>query len=666
MQKIRDVLMNSARCRNWTPAYRIAVRQVSATMVWAIILGGCAVKPETPTPGTSATPQTSVASAKAPTAPVAKAQLQELTVREERGQTTLWIKLVQPITQYRHFPLPQPARVVLDVPIESGSPVTDTFRINTSIVSVLRVSSGEDNLRLTVEIAAATVPPYTVSQEDGGVKIVVGANDMNANAKSNTILVQGGRRMDVGPGQRVQDSPSRTEARAQAPVAEEKPGGEKVYTGQKISLDFKDADIKNVFRLLAEVSGLNLVVTADVNRRITVRLIEVPWDQALDLIISTNGLDREQVGNVVRISTAGALKAEKDALIASRKSKEDLEPLTTTYFNVNYAKAKDLEPKIKVMMSKRQDSALVVDERSNTIMLRDIQKSIEDVNALVTKLDLRTPQVLIESNLIETTPTFSRSLGIELESMFDANTGRIRGSTRFRADPPFEGAPQLTPDANRLIIPTTGFRWGWFGNNITGILSAAEQEGKVKIISRPSVVTLNNVTSTIESANIIRVRTSAATVGEAGNLREIRAGIILKVTPQVSADGLVLLNIEAKSSTLDFGRTVDGIPQENIREAKANVLVRDGETVVIGGILKDNSNESESGIPYLKDIPGFGWIFKKSSWQRNFEELVVFITPRIVAAGSENLPNAEQIWRDQMKKTDGLGPTAASQQSLKP
>ncbi|HXV48389.1 MAG TPA: type II and III secretion system protein, partial [Candidatus Binatia bacterium] len=213
----------------------------------------------------------------------------------------------------------------------------------------------------------------------------------------------------------------------------------------------------------------------------------------------------------------------------------------------------------------------------------------------------------------------------------------------------------------QLIIPTTGFRLGYFGNNIRGILSAAEAEGNVRIISRPSVVTLNNVESTIESANVIRIRTSAATVGEAGNLREIRAGIILKVTPQVSADGFVLLNISAKSSTLDFGRTVDGIPQENIREAKANVLVKDGETVVIGGIMKDTNSSSDTGIPYLKDIPVFGWVFKKSSWQKDFEELVVFITPRILAAGSENLPTAEQVWRDQLKQTEGSAPAQTSQ-----
>jgi type IV pilus assembly protein PilQ len=249
-----------------------------------------------------------------------------------------------------------------------------------------------------------------------------------------------------------------------------------------------------------------------------------------------------------------------------------------------------------------------------------------------------------------------------METLF--NKGRVQTSTRFRADPPFsDPSIDFSQRGIAQFIPASGFSFAYLGNSVAALLSAAEAEGNVKIISRPSVVTLNNVESQIEAANIVRIRTSAATVGEAGSLREIRAGIILKVTPQVSADGFVLLNINVKSSTLDFGRTVDGIPQENTREAKANVLVRDGETVVIGGIMKDTSSNSDTGVPYLKDIPVLGWLFKKSSWQKDFEELVVFITPRVMAAGSENLPTAEQIWRDQMKQTDG---PVAAQTSLKP
>jgi type IV pilus assembly protein PilQ len=586
-------------------------------------------------------------------------------VRDARGQTTLLVKFSQPIKEFRHFPLPAPARIVLDVfgnPKQQGQ--SDIYRIDTSAVSTLRVSPAESGLRLTTDIAAATVPPYTISQEDGGLRIVIGAENINAPMRKDVTVLRGGVRADI----RAPEASTAGTSIPTKPLGTDKvPAEDKKYTGQKISLEFKDADIKNVFRLLAEVSGKNILVTDDVNRRITVRLIEVPWDQAMDLIIDTNGLGKEETGNVIRISTAGRLKSERDALAAARKSEENLEPLQTAYLTVNYAKVmrgandtntdKDLVEKAKALLSPR--GRVEADQRTNTLIVRDIRSSIEEIQNLIGRLDMRTPQVLIESNLIETTPTFSRALGIEMENLF--NDGRVRTSTRFRADPPFEGAPQVEPGSNQLIIPTTGFRLGYFGNNIRGILSAAEAEGNVRIISRPSVVTLNNVESTIESANVIRIRTSAATVGEAGNLREIRAGIILKVTPQVSADGFVLLNISAKSSTLDFGRTVDGIPQENIREAKANVLVKDGETVVIGGIMKDTNSSSDTGIPYLKDIPVFGWVFKKSSWQKDFEELVVFITPRILAAGSENLPTAEQVWRDQLKQTDGSAPAQTSQ-----
>ena len=601
----------------------------------------------------------SPAAAKQQAADAQSSTIQDLSVREEAGQTILQLKLSKPISQYRHFPLTQPSRVVLDI-FGDARPMADAeiFRITTGLVGTVRFSAGEGYLRMTVEISSASVPSYTVTPEEGGIKVVVGAADPKLTAKREMTLVKGGKRLDAVTAQ-LKGAP--VESRGPSAAKDESVTGEKKYIGQRLSFDFKDADIKNVFRLLAEVSGRNIVVTEDVNKKVTLRLVDVPWDQALDLLIDTNGLGKEEVGNVVRISTAGQLKKEKDDLTATQKSKDNQESLQSVYFNVNYAKVKDLEPQIKPLLTPRPDAKLVMDERSNTIMVRDIKKAIDDVSTLIAKLDIRTPQVLIESNLIETTPTFSRSLGIEMEALF--NDSRIRTSTRFIAGAPFEGPVQDVPPGNPLLAPTTGFRFGYFGNNITKVLSAAEAEGNVKIISRPSVVTLNNVESTIESANIIRIRTTAATVGEAGTVREIRAGIILTVTPQVSADGFVLLKIVVKSSTLDFGRVVDGIPQENTREAKANVLVRDGETVVIGGIMKDTSSTSDTGVPYLKDIPILGWLFKKSSWEKNFEELVVFITPRIIEAGSGNLPSAEQLWRNQLKQTEGSAPVNTS---LKP
>jgi type IV pilus assembly protein PilQ len=588
--------------------------------------------------------------------------LQDLSAREEHGQTTLSLKFSQPVSEYRHFPLSQPARIILDVFGEPKRlPKAESFRVETNWVAGLRLSSEKGSVRIAVDIAAAKVPPYTISPENGGLKIVIGNIDPNATAKKELTLMKGGKRTDVtglaaasssNGGTRTGDGKSLT--------------AEKKYTGQKVSLEFKDADIKNVFRLLAEVSGKNIIVTDDVKKRITVRLIDVPWDQAMDLLVSTNGLDKEEIGNVIRISTAGRLKSERDALIAAQKAKEDLEPLQTAYFNINYADVTKLEPKAKLLLSKK--GTLTSDERSNTMIVRDIQSAVEDINTLVSKLDTRTAQVLIESNLVETTPTFSRALGMEI----DLATSRVVASSRFLAGNPYAGTPNTV--APPFPVPTTGFKFGYIPNNVNAFLTAAENEGNVKIISRPSVVTLNNVPSTIKAERILRIALpsstniasgSGAAAGTAVATEKVPIGIELSVKPQVSSDGFILMNIKVKSSSIANSPTVSGgtagvIPFDELnREAEANVLVRDGETIVIGGILKDTGQESESGVPYLKDIPVLGWLFKSHTWQKDFEELVVFITPRIAVAGSENLPTADQLWREQMKKTTGGQPVGA-------
>jgi type IV pilus secretin PilQ/predicted competence protein len=582
-------------------------------------------------------------------------KMQELSGREEAGQTILTVKLSKGISQYRHFPLPQPSRIMLDVFNDARPAEAESYRVGTTLVSHLKLSSGDGYSRITLDIMAGAVPPYVVTPEDGGVKIVIGSADPKVIAKRSFDLVKGGKPMD----QRATHMGSAVMA-AEAGVTAR---GEKNFTGQKLSLDFKDADIKNVFRLLAEVSGLNIVVTNDVNRKVTLRLVDVPWDQALDLLIDTNGLGKEQIGNVVRISTASQLKTERDALAAARKAEETLEPLHTVYFNVNYAKVRDIEPKVKTLLSKRTDVSLVSDERSNTIMIRDIKKSVEDASALISKLDTRTPQILIESNLIETTPSFSRSLGTEI----DLVSGRFLSSSRFLAGNPYSGSPNSV--APPFPVPASGFKFGFLAANMNAFLTAAENEGNIKIISRPSIMTLNNVASSIRSERILRISLPSSTniatgsgssaAGAAVATEKIPVGINLTVTPQVSSDGFVLLNINVKSSSIANSPTVGTgtsgvIPFDELnREAVANVLVKDGETIVIGGILKDTRQESESGTPFFKEIPILGWLFKNHRWQKDFEELMVFITPRIADAGSPNLPTAEQLWRDQMRRTDG-------------
>lgn len=654
------------------------VRRASSTLVKLIAMiclaggltsgfFGCAstAKEKESTTGGSSAAETraqAAASVQKEVQDLASLKIQDLSVREETGQTVIRLKLSKPIARYRHFPLVQPSRIVIDI-FGDIKPQTEvqTFRVMTPLVETLRFSYGEGYARLTADVPGTAVPPYTVTAEDGGLRVVIGTQDAKTSSKQTVDLVKDGTRVDL---RTAEAKPTSSENQGSLPVRDETRGQTKVYTGQKLSLDFKDADIKNVFRLLAEVSGLNIVVTDEVNKKVTVRLVEVPWDQALDLLIDTNGLGKEQSGNVIRISTAAQLKREKDELAAAQKAKDDLEPLQTVYFNVNYAKVKELEPKAKLLLSKR--GILTSDDRSNTIVVRDIQSVLDDVTALVAKLDTRTPQVLIESNVIETNPTFARALGTKFQF--------TRGGFTFTSDfPPGSGtaAAGLTPNISVFKNRLGGL------TDLTVELTAAEKEGLVKIISRPSVVTLNNVPSTIQSLRILRIALpsstniasgSGAAAGTAVATEKVPTGIILTVTPQVSSDGFVLMNISVKSSTVaptaspSSGAASSGvIPFDEIsREAIANVLVKDGETIVVGGILKDTTTTDELGIPWMKNIPIFGWLFKNMSWTKQFEEMMVFITPRIAPEGSENLPTAEQLWREQLKKTQGDVPPYVS------
>ncbi len=584
-------------------------------------------------------------------------KIQELSVREERGQTTLLVKFSNPVVQYRHFPLTQPSRVVLDVFGDAKRMAqVDIFRINTNWVSTLRVSSSEGYLRLVMDITAAAVPTYVIEPDNGGLKILIGVVNPTATSKKEFQLVEGGRRTDVAV---ARAKPLSAEAGPLTLTRQETLKGEKKYTGQRLSLDFKDADIKNVFRLLAEVSGLNIVVTGEVQRRVTVRLVDVPWDQAMDLLIDTNDLAKEQRDNVVRISTAGKLKAEYESLRDAKRAQDSAEPLETAYFTLNYANAvkgkddqdKELAERVKTFLGSSRGT-VVADQRTNTLIIRDIKRNIDDAISFISRLDVRTPQVIIESNLIETTPSFARALGMKLD--FTRSAAEINSS--FPADTPASGTPFVQIFRNRV---------GGF-SNLTAELTAAEKEGNIKIISRPSVVTLNNKESKIASLRVLRLTLPSANNTNVGTTttpapvaaERVNVGIELTVKPQVSSDGFVSMHIEVKSSTIADSPTVTGSAQvipfdELSREAKADVLVRDGETIVIGGILRDTKSTSESGIPWLKDIPVMGWLFKNMTWKKNFEELMVFITPRIVGGGSENLPTAEELWRGQLKKTDG-------------
>jgi type IV pilus assembly protein PilQ len=466
---------------------------------------------------------------------------------------------------------------------------------------------------------------------------------------------------------------------------------EPAYGGQRISLDLKDADIQNVLRLLADVSGLNIIATDDVKGKVTLHLTDVPWDQVLDLVLRSNQLEQSRDGNVVRISTVTRLREEREALRAAQDAEREVEPLRVRYVRVNYARADDeLVDKVKGVLTER--GSVTYDERTNTIIVRDIQRGINDADELIRQLDAQSPQVLIEAQIVEATEDFARGLGVQwgfsdVQSVATGNPtgqnfpGSIAvggGSTGTGTAPPISPGGATGTGVVRPGLPfladfpvPSGFGSGFGGGtaaaldlalgsldgskSLTARLTALEEEGKGKVISRPRVITMNNVAATIQSLTILRVKLpSTGTVintgtggvaGGASNATEkINTGITLVVTPQVSQDGFVLMSIFAKSSQPDFTRTVDGIPNEVSREANSNVLVPNGETVVLGGIFRNTQDDREAGLPYLRSIPAFGWMFKRMLRASHREELLVFLTPRIVSSGTARLPSSDKLW----------------------
>lgn len=421
------------------------------------------------------------------------------------------------------------------------------------------------------------------------------------------------------------------------------------YTGKLISLDLQDTDIDNALRIIAEVSNLNIVASEEVVGKVTLRLTDVPWDQALDVILKSHGLDSVQEGNVVRIAPIDKLRTEREALKQAKIAENELEELVVKYMRVSYGKASELKSLVETVLSER--GTVAYDERSNQLIVKDIQSGIDNVTELVAKVDLRTPQVLLETQIVEASRNLTRDLGTELGFQYIQSPATGNGTgLNFPSAISVGGtlgdgiAASAFPAA---VSKTGGSAIGMLFDSADGTrslevrLTQLETEGRIRIVSRPAVATTNNKAAEIKSVEKYRVRlpsggTSVATGqgstanGTGGAATEvIEAGIVLNVTPQASPDYYILLDIKAKSST--FGNSdVEGIPNEIERSASSSVLVSSGQTFALGGIYKLTDKDDVSGVPFLKDIPVLGTFFRRLQTTNADEELLFFITPRIV------------------------------------
>ncbi len=397
------------------------------------------------------------------------------------------------------------------------------------------------------------------------------------------------------------------------------------FTGEPISLDLKDADIKDVFRTISQLTGLNIVIDPEVRGTVTVQLEDVPWDQALDLILKQNSLGYVLENNIMRIATTSKLQSEESDRARLAEARQAAEPTRTVIKKLSYARAAEIVPTLQSVMSKR--GAIVVDQRTNTLIIREIPTYLPAVLQLIDNLDTATPQVVIESRIVETTKSLGRSLG-------------INWSVRGKAD-------VESGNTTNLIFPNTvlgGIDVGLgngptvaslvLGNilntfNLDVALTAAENQGLLKIISSPKVTSLTNTPALIQSGVQIPVQT---TVNNTTTVIYVDATLKLDVTPQITAEGTILLTVNvtkrepAVALNLSLGQNVP----LTIREYRGQVLVKDGGTTVIGGIFQINDQDQNNMIPGLWKIPILGNLFRNKTRTEKHDELLIFITPRIL------------------------------------
>jgi type IV pilus secretin PilQ/predicted competence protein len=398
------------------------------------------------------------------------------------------------------------------------------------------------------------------------------------------------------------------------------------YSGKRISLNLVDVDVKQVFRLFHEISGLNFVLDPQVSGKVTIVLDRVPWDQALDLILKNNGLDKEFENNVLRIASTQKLASEAAARKQLKEAADlEVEPITLTR-TLSYAKAGVVDSVIRDSGVLSQRGKVIVDERTNTLIISDIPKKIEPLDALISTLDAETPQVMIEARIVETTRTFAQDLGVTwgFSAIADASAGTAtnlsfphNASARYGLNLPGQQASTLGFSFSNVIDSFT----------LDIALNALESEGEGRILSSPRIVTQNNERAEIEQGvRIPIVNTTATEI----NVEFVSASLKLTVTPQITAEGTVVLDVLVENNSPDFVNTAADIPSIRTQRAQTKVLVTDGGTTVIGGIFAVTDGRSEIGVPWFRKIPVFGWMFRSQNITKENRELLIFITPKIV------------------------------------
>lgn len=423
------------------------------------------------------------------------------------------------------------------------------------------------------------------------------------------------------------------------------------YTGERLSLNFQDIEVRAVLQLIADFTEFNLVASDSVNGSVTLRLKNVPWDQAMDIILKTKGLGMRQEGNVIMVAPQEEIATREKLELEAQQQLKELAPLRTEFVQINYAKASELADLIKAesnnLLSDRGN--ITVDQRTNTLLIQDTASNLTDIREVVSALDIAVRQVLIESRIVVANEDFSKDLGVQfgyshndnIKDLVPRNDGTASGQSSFigggiAGDVDYGTNTAFHTDSLENYIvglpvagPAAAFRWsiGRIGSYLLQLeLSALQAEGRGEIVASPRVITANQKEAVIESGQEIPYQ--EATSSGATSVSFKKAVLSLKVTPQITPDDRVIMDLAVNRDAV--GQVFAGVPSIDTNEVNTQVLVENGETVVLGGIYESTNRDDTTSVPFFGELPYLGRLFKRTEVEQSKQELLIFVTPKIL------------------------------------
>ena len=566
----------------------------------------------------------------------------------EEGQSSIVSIESTQAVQYTAFKLLNPLRLVLDFSKMDKGNLTSRIQVDKGIVNSIRPIHFEEAGVLRLEIVLNQSADYEINKPEKN-KLIVRLR--SSGQVSGQEMAQAPSMKEAAPSKKESYKKSLRGAASLLDEAQEASLNEDtcfpMLYGEKevISLDFQNADVRNLFRIFAEISGLNVILSPEVGGSVNIRMMDVPWNQAMEIILTNSALGRECFGNnIVRVATkvvlaaeASALVAEKNRAVADRTTERDSQDLVTEVVRINHADITELSTSLTALRSARQDGRITVDTRTNTLILNDLRHHVNDMLEAIKILDIPTPQVLIEAKIVEISKSFTQELGIQwgltgeaissapgsLAINGGANANTAADGSAFQVD--------LRQSTDIAAGSVSGFDL-LLGGLLPGLdlnvrLEALEKQGKGRILSSPKVTTADNKEARIRSGKQIPYQVTSA---EGNSIQFVDAELSLTVTPHVTSDNSVYMVIDATKNAADFTQLVGTVPTITTKETHTEVLVGNGDTTVLGGIYESTSTENKKAVPFLSKIPLLGFLFKSFADSDVITELLVFITPTII------------------------------------